>query len=44
MEADKKRGGVSMSAFRDFFLKDEHSFSAELLDTLDIKVKLTTTS
>ena len=31
MEADKKRGGAPVSAFKDFFLKDDHSFSLELL-------------
>jgi hypothetical protein len=39
MAADKKRGGVTMSAFKDFFLKDGKSFSAKLFAHFEIQNK-----
>ena len=39
MEADKKKGGATVSAFKDFFLKDDHSFSLELLYEMQFKEK-----
>ena len=39
MEADKKMGGLSIKAFKDFLLKDGYYYSVQYADDLDIKDK-----